>query len=54
MRMAGRTGGDRKKSQNLQVVKVLPEKNLLIVKGSIDEPEESSDRMGDFVRVVLA
>lgn len=35
MRMAGRTGGDRKKSQNLQVVKVLPEKNLLIVKGSI-------------------
>lgn len=35
MRMAGRTGGNRVKAQNLQVVKVLAEKNLLIVKGSI-------------------
>jgi large subunit ribosomal protein L3 len=35
MRMAGRTGGDRVKVQNLQVVKVIAEKNLLIVKGSI-------------------
>lgn len=35
MRMAGRTGGDNKKSLNLQVIKVLPEKNLLVVKGSI-------------------
>jgi large subunit ribosomal protein L3 len=35
MRMAGRTGGENKKSINLEVVKVLPEKNLLVVKGSI-------------------
>ncbi|MFO0322152.1 MAG: 50S ribosomal protein L3 [Bacteroidota bacterium] len=35
MRMAGRLGGDRKKIQNLIVVKILPEKNLLLVKGSI-------------------
>ena len=35
MRMAGRTGGDRVKIQNLEVVKVLADKNLLIVKGSI-------------------
>jgi len=35
MRMAGRTGGDRVKSINLEVVKVLPEKNLLLVRGSI-------------------
>jgi large subunit ribosomal protein L3 len=35
MRMAGRTGGARVKAQNLQVVKVLAEKNLIIVKGSI-------------------
>jgi large subunit ribosomal protein L3 len=35
MRMAGRTGGENKKSLNLEVVKVLPEKNLLVVKGSI-------------------
>ena len=35
MRMAGRTGGNRVTVQNLQVVKVIAEKNLLIVKGSI-------------------
>ncbi|OCX51991.1 50S ribosomal protein L3 [Mucilaginibacter sp. PPCGB 2223] len=35
MRMAGHTGSDRVKVQNLQVVKVYPEQNLLVVKGSI-------------------
>ena len=35
MRMAGRTGGDRVKALNLQVVKVLEDKNLLLVKGSV-------------------
>ena len=35
MRMAGRTGGDRVKVQNLQVLKVYAEQNLLIVSGSI-------------------
>jgi len=35
MKMAGRTGGDRVKSINLQVLKVIPEKNILIVKGSV-------------------
>jgi large subunit ribosomal protein L3 len=35
MRMAGRTGGDRKKIQNLVVVKILAEKNVLLLKGSI-------------------
>ena len=35
MKMGGRTGGDRIKSINLQVLKVIPEKNLLIVKGSV-------------------
>ncbi|MBL0047874.1 MAG: 50S ribosomal protein L3 [Bacteroidetes bacterium] len=35
MRMAGRMGGDRKKVQNLQVLKVIAEKNLIIVKGSV-------------------
>jgi large subunit ribosomal protein L3 len=35
MRMAGRTGGDRVKLQNLEVVKVIAEKNLLVVKGSV-------------------
>lgn len=35
MRMAGRTGGNRKKIQNLQVVKIMAEKNVLLVKGSV-------------------
>ncbi|WP_372776425.1 50S ribosomal protein L3 [Mangrovibacterium sp.] len=35
MRMAGRTGGANKTVQNLKVLKVIPESNLLIVKGSV-------------------
>ncbi len=35
MRMAGRTGGARVKVQNLQVLKVYPEQNLLVISGSI-------------------
>jgi large subunit ribosomal protein L3 len=35
MRMAGRTGSDNVTVQNLRVVKVLAEKNLLIVKGAV-------------------
>jgi len=34
MRMGGRTGGNTRKSINLQVVRVLADKNLLVVKGS--------------------
>ena len=35
MKMGGRTGGDRVKSINLLVLKVIAEKNLIIVKGSV-------------------
>ena len=35
MRMGGQTGGDRITVQNLEVLKVIPENNLLLVKGSI-------------------
>lgn len=35
MRMAGRMGGDNVKVQNLRVLKVVVEKNLLVVKGAI-------------------
>ncbi len=35
MRMAGRTGGDKVTIQNLLVLKVIPEHNLLLVKGSV-------------------
>jgi len=35
MRMAGRAGGKRVKILNLQVMKIIPENNLLILKGSV-------------------
>ncbi|MET4080815.1 large subunit ribosomal protein L3 [Pedobacter sp. UYEF25] len=35
MRMAGRTGGDRVKVQNLQVLKIYADQNLIVVNGSI-------------------
>ena len=35
MKMAGRMGGERVTVQNLKVVKVVPEKNLLVVKGCV-------------------
>ena len=35
MRMGGRMGGNRVKVQNIEVVKVMPEKNLLVIKGSV-------------------
>ena len=41
MRMAGRMGGDRVKMINLQVMKIIPEKNLIVVKGSVPGPNNS-------------
>ena len=35
MRMAGRMGGENVKVQNLRVLKVVAEKNLLVVKGAV-------------------
>ena len=35
MRMAGRMGGDKVKVQNLRVLKVVVDKNLLVVKGCV-------------------
>ena len=35
MRMAGQMGNERVKVQNLRVLKVVPEKNLIVVKGAI-------------------
>ena len=35
MRMAGQTGGERVKVANLKVLKVLPENNLILVKGAV-------------------
>ena len=34
MKMAGRTGGQKVKMINLQIVKIFPEENLIVVKGS--------------------
>ncbi len=41
MRMAGRTGGNKVKMINLQIVKIVQEKNLLLVKGSVPGPNGS-------------
>ncbi len=35
MRMAGRMGGDKVKVENLRVLKIVPEKNLIVVKGCV-------------------
>ncbi len=35
MRMAGRTGGERVTYKNLTVLRVIPESNILIIKGSV-------------------
>jgi len=39
--MAGRMGGARVKMINLQVMKIVSEKNLLVVKGSVPGPNGS-------------
>lgn len=41
IRMAGRMGGKTTKVINLQVVKLIPENNLLVVKGSVPGPKGS-------------
>ena len=41
MRMAGRTGGDTVKVQNLRVLKILGDKNLIMVKGAVPGPKGS-------------
>lgn len=35
MRMAGRMGGDKVKVENLRVLKIVPEKNLIVIKGCV-------------------
>jgi large subunit ribosomal protein L3 len=35
MRMAGRMGNERVKLINLQIIKIIPEKNLILVKGAV-------------------
>ncbi len=41
MRMAGQTGDKRVTLENIQVIKVLPEQSLLVVKGSVPGPKGS-------------
>jgi len=35
LRMAGRMGNEKRTIQNLQVIKVIPEKNIIVIKGSV-------------------
>lgn len=39
LRMAGRTGNERVTIKDLQVVKVLPESNLILIKGAVPGPK---------------
>ena len=41
MKMAGRMGTDTVKVQNLRVLKVVTEKNLLVVKGCVPGPKNA-------------
>ncbi|MBQ7490573.1 MAG: 50S ribosomal protein L3 [Bacteroidales bacterium] len=41
MRMAGQTGGNKVKVINLQIMKIVKEKNLILVKGSVPGPSGS-------------
>ncbi len=41
MRMAGQTGNSRVKMINLKVMKIIPEKNIVVVKGSVPGPNGS-------------
>ncbi len=41
LKMAGRTGGNRVKVLNLKVLKVVPEKNLILVSGSVPGSKNS-------------
>ena len=41
MRMAGQKGNEQVTIENLEVLKVLPEKNLIVVKGSVAGPRNS-------------
>ncbi len=51
MRMAGRTGGQKTKVLNLKIIKIIPEKNVLLLKGAVPGPTgsyvviESPDRI---------
>ena len=39
--MAGQTGNARVKVENLQVLKILSERNILLVKGAVPGPKNS-------------
>ena len=41
MRMAGHMGNERVKMINLQIMKIIPEKNILLVKGAVPGPKGS-------------
>ena len=41
MRMAGRMGGERVTCQNLKIMKILADKNIILLKGAIPGPKNS-------------
>jgi large subunit ribosomal protein L3 len=51
LRMAGRMGNQRVTVQNLEVVEVLPEKHLILIKGSVPGAKNSLVRVQRAVKV---
>ena len=41
MRMAGRTGNDRVKISNLEILKIIPEQNILVISGAVPGAKNS-------------
>jgi large subunit ribosomal protein L3 len=41
MRMAGQMGNSRVKTENLQVLKILADKNMIVVKGAVPGAKNS-------------
>ena len=41
MKMAGRTGGEQVAMLSLRIIKIIPEKNLILLKGSVPGPKGS-------------
>lgn len=41
MRMAGRTGSDRVKISNIEILKIIPEQNIIVVSGSVPGAKNS-------------
>ena len=50
IKMPGRMGGRKCTVQNLEIVKIIPEKNVILIKGCIPGPNKSIVQIRDCVK----